>query len=399
MKKVIDFKKAKEKTKKTKFSRRKLILLIVIVVLALIIAICSIIYASNKEFRDFMDQYLFHKNITQENVPMIELKDASNSHVIAYGRNLCILAENTLSQFNSVGNKEQEVKIEIHHPIYETSGRYLVIGEKNSKKLYLLSGMNIIWEKEVDGNIAKVTVNQNGYVSCIVTGTTYKSVIITYDAKGNELFKTYRSSSMAVDVSISKDNSYLAFAEVNTSGTVIQSTIQVISIQKAREEEEPIIYTRTAPQNSLILKLKYHDKNRLVCMYDDSIHMIESDVDMVLYTLNETEPKITFADINLNNYVFRSVEKSTGLFSADTVIEMMNVGNQKENLYTVEGVAKSITCYDNVIAVNLGSEIDFINTNSWLIKRYTSSQEARNIVIGEGLAGIVYREKVEIVSL
>ncbi|MBR1802694.1 MAG: hypothetical protein IJ777_01815 [Clostridia bacterium] len=400
MKEIIDLKKAKETKGKRTFSRKKLIFLIAIIVLVFIVAICSIIYASNKEFRNFMDQYLFHKNISEENVPTIEIADATNSNVIAYGRYLCILADNKLSQYNGSGNKEQEVKIEIHNPIYETNGRYLVIGEKNSQKLYLLSGMNIAWEKEMEGNIAKVTVNQNGYVSCIVTGTTYKSVIITYDAKGNELFKTYRSSTIAVDVSISKDNQYLAFAEINTSGTVIQSNIKVISVQKSKEDaEEPIVYNYTAPQNSLILRIKYQDKNRLVCMYDDSIHMIESDVDMVLLLLNETEQKITFADINLNNYVFRSVEKSTGLFSADTAIEMMNVGNQKENLYTIEGVAKSITCYENVIAVNLGSEVDFVNTNSWLIKRYTSSQEVRNIVIGDGLAGIIYRDKIEIVNL
>lgn len=399
MKEVIDFQEAKQKKETRKLNHKKLIIFISLVILAFVLVTGFILYSSQEGFRNFMDQYFFHKNISEENVPMIEMKDAANSYVIPFRRYLCVLADNMLSQYNGVGGKEKEVKIEIHQPIYETCGRYMIIGEKNSKKLYLLSDMNIVWEKEVEGNIAKVTVNQNGYVSCIVTGTTYKSVLIIYDQKGNELFRTYRSNSMAVDSSISKDNQFLAFAEVNTSGTVIQSTIQIISIPKAKEEKDPIVYTYSAAQNSLILKLKYQEKNRLVCMYDDSIHMIESEIDMVLQPLSEADKKITFADIRLNNYTFRSVEKSTGLFSADTTIEMMNVENQKENVYTVEGVAKTITCHENVIAINLGSEVDFINTNSWLIKRYTSRQEVRNIVIGDGLAGIVYREKVEIVNL
>lgn len=398
MKEVIDFNKAKNEKEKKKMNKKKIVILISIIILIVIIAICSIIYASNKDFRNFMDQYLFHKNITDENVPTIEYDYESNTNVIPYGKYICILAENTLTQYNSSGKKEQEVKIEINQPVYESNGKYLVIGEKNSKKLYLLSGMNIIWEKQIDGNISKVSVNKNGYVSCIVTGTTHKSVIITYDSKGNELFKTYLSKTIAIDTAISNDNQYLSFAEVNTSGTVIQSNIKTISMQKAKEEN-PIVFTYAASQNSLILKIKYQDKNRLVCMYDDSIHMIESEVDMVLLSLNETEQKITFADINLTNFAFRSVEKSTGLFSADTSIEMMNITNQKENLYTVEGVAKSITCHDNVIAVNLGSEVDFVNTSSWLIKRYTSSQEVRNIILCDGLAGIVYRDKIEIINL
>lgn len=400
MKEVIDFNQAKNETEKKKMNKKKIVILISIIILIVFIVTCFIIYASNKDFRNFMDQYLFRKNITDEKVPTIKYDYESNTNVIPYGKYICILAENTLTQYNGSGKKEQEVKIEINQPVYESNGRYLAIGEKNSKKLYLLSGMNIIWEKQIDGNISKVSVNKNGYVSCIVTGTTYKSVIITYDAKGNELFKTYRSNTIAVDAAISNDNQYLTFAEINTSGTVIQSNIKTISIEKAKEDkDDPIIYTYTASQNSLILKIKYQDKNRLVCMYDDSIHMIESDVDMVVLSLNETEQKITFADINLTNFVMRSVEKSTGLFSADTSIEMMNITNQKENLYTVEGVAKSITCYDNVIAVNLGSEVEFINTSSWLMKRYTSSQEVRNIILCDGLAGIVYQDKIEIINL
>ena len=133
-------------------------------------------------------------------------------------------------------------------------------------------------------------------------------------------------------------------------------------------------------------------------MFDDSIHMIESNVDVKLMELQE-DKKITFADNELTNFVYRTVEQSTGLFSADTTIELINITNQKENSYTVEGVAKSIASYDNVIAVNTGSEVDFINTNGRLVKRYTSSQEIRDIVICDGIAGVIYRDKIEIINL
>ena len=345
-----------------------------------------------------MDKHILMKSITDENLPAIEIDYGSNTNIIPYGRHICILAENNLTQYNSSGKKEQEVKIEINNPIYNINSRYLVIGEKGSQKLYLISGTNIIWEKDIDGNIAKVSVNRNGYVSVIVSGTSYKSVIITFDEKGNELFKSYLSSTIAVDACISQDNSALAYAEVNTSGTVIQSNIKIISVKEAAEKNTEPIYTYNAPQNSLILRMKYQDKNRLICMFDDSIHMIESNVDVKLMELQE-DKKITFADNELTNFVYRTVEQSTGLFSADTTIELINITNQKENSYTVEGVAKSIASYDNVIAVNTGSEVDFINTNGRLVKRYTSSQEIRDIVICDGIAGVIYRDKIEIINL
>ena len=402
MKKIIEFKQNKpegqEKKSKKKINKKKLAVIITVIIIILMVIITSIIYAYNETFRDFMDKYIFRKNITDENIPIIEIDYDSNTNVIPYGRYICILAENNLIQYNSSGKKEQEVKIEINNPIYDVNGRYLVIGEKESQKLYLISGSNIVWEKNVDGNLTKVSVNKNGYVSTIVSGTSYKSVIITYDEKGNELFKSYLSSTTAVDACISPDNKYLGYAEINTSGTVIKSNIKIISVDEAKEKSTEPEFTYTASQNSLILRLKYQDKNRLVCMYDDSIHMIESNVDVKLMDLEE-DTKVTFGDCELTNFVYRTVEESTGIFSANTVVEMLNITNQKETTYTVEGIAKSVASYNNIIAVNLGSEVDFINTNGWLVKRYTSSQEVRNIVICDGLAGIIYRDKIELVSL
>lgn len=398
MKKVLEFKKDKPKRTIKKLNKKKLAIIITIIVIAIILLVTAIVYTYNEPFRDFMDKYVLRKNITDENVPIIEIDYDSNTNVIPYGKYICILAENNLQLYNSSGKKEQEVKVEINNPIYNANGKYLVIGEENRQKLYLISGSNIVWEKDVDGNLLKVNVNKNGYVSTIVSGTTYKSVITTYDSKGNELFKSYLSSTIAVDSCISPDNKYLAYAEVNTSGTVIKSNIKIISVEEAREKSTEPEFTYNADQNSLVLRIKYQDKNRLICMYDNSIHMIESNVDVKLMDLSE-ESKVTFGDCELTNFVYRTVEQSTGPFSADTIVQMLNISNQKENTYTVDGVAKSVTSYDNIIAVNLGSEVEFINTSGFLVKRYTSSQEIRNIVICDGLAGIISRDKIELVNL
>lgn len=56
------------------------------------------------------------------------------------------------------------------------------------------------------------------------------------------------------------------------------------------------------------------------------------------------------------------------------------------------------TCGSN-IALNLGSRIDFINTNGWLVKKYISEKEIQDIVIAEKVAGIVYKDKIEITNL
>lgn len=402
MENIIQFKNPNETPRK--INKKKLIGLISIIIILIAIGIMAIIYCSYKPFRNFLDKYLFGKIVSEEKLVSISLDYDSNVNVIAYNKYICVLADNVLKQYNSFGEIANEIKLEISNPVYKANNKYMVISEKGSSKIYLISDTKILWEKDVDGNISRVDVNKNGYVSVILTGTTHKSVIVTYDSKGNEMFRTYLASTIALDASISPDNKFLAFAEINTSGTIIQSTTKIISIEKAQEKgrdesTDVIVYKYEAPSNSLITNIEYQNKNKLICIYDDAIHMVANNQDEVILQIQEEDKKINAADIKLTGHIYRTVEKSTGLFQADTMIEIMNVDNKKQHVYTVEGVAKSIYCYDNVIAVNLGQEIEFINTSGWLIKNYTSSHDIQSITIGNGLAGIIYRDRVEIINL
>ena len=79
--------------------------------------------------------------------------------------------------------------------------------------------------------------------------------------------------------------------------------------------------------------------------------------------------------------------------------EIFNEKKYTKYIYNIEGVASALEAFGNVIAINLGTEVDFINTNGWLIKRYNSSTEINNIILGENIAGIVYADKIEILNL
>lgn len=397
MKDIVDFK----EENKTKLNKKKLIIAISVGIILLVIAITMIIYSSNREARKFLDKYLFRKNISQEKLTSIELNYDSNINVFAYNKNICILAENKLLQYNSSGKLENETPLAINNPVYSVNDKYIAISEKNGTELNLMSGSSILWTKQVDGQIDRISVNDNGYVSVIVTGTTYKSVIVTYDKEGKELFKTYLATTIVNDTCISQDNKYLAFSEINTKGTTIGSKIKIISIEKAKEKEntdDSIINTFESDSDKLILNIEYHN-NKLICMYDNEITMINDNTNNSLFSINEKGKNINFANINLDNYIYRATEENAGLFNSNTILEIKNTSNEKIVEYTVEGVAKDIYSYKDIIAVSLGQEIEFVNTNGWLIKRYYSEQEVQNVVVGNGIAGIVYNDKVEIINL
>ena len=393
--KIIGIDNQVEKT----INKKKLIIAWVIGIVLAILCVMVCIYIGHKPFRDFIDKYILMKNVTENHVNSISLDESESYGVYAYDKYISIFNQNTLTGYNASGKKEYELTVEITNPIVDINNRFLLMAEEGKQKIYLISGRDIVWTKELEGNISRISVNKNGYVSVVLTGTTYKSVIQTFDATGQELFKTYISSSIAMDSDISYDNKYLSFAEISSNGTLVQSMIKTISIEKAQETPfESIVSTVTCPSDSTVLNLKYQDGNKLVCMYDDSIHVIQNGNSEELLKLEENGRKIVFADMELTSFAFRIIERSS-LLKTESTVELMNTASKKMHAYTIDSVIKEIYDYDNVLALNLGSEVHFIGTNGWLIKKYTSNQEVRKIVMNANFAGIVYRDKIEIIEL
>lgn len=376
------------------YKNKKYIIISVIIIILLIIIL---FYCFNSAFRNFVTIHIFRKQVSQDNLTTISLNEEESSFAYAYDKYITVLNKSVLYTYNSSGNVVSENEVNITSPIFSSNNRFLAIAEENDNSIYLISGSNIIWQGNVDGKISKINVNNNGYISVIVTGTSYKSIIISFDPKGNELFKTYLSNTVAIDTDISNDNKYLSVAEVDYSGSIVKSMIKTISIEKAKSDPtNSVVYTFNNENNGLITSIKYQNKNLLTCMYNDSIHVlnINDENDSNIITLDK---QYNFADINLKNSVVYTESKSSG-FTSNTNINVYNVQNNNISVYSLSGSIKSIYAYNEKIAINTGSEIHFIGLNGWLLKKYDSSNEINSIVLGDNIAGVIYKDKIEIVQ-
>ena len=378
-----------------KVNKKKIIIAIIIAIIVIALITITILYINKKEVRTWIDKNIFQKEKTQNNLPSIEIEEDNNSNIYAFNKNIGILNKNNFSIYDNTGKKEKELTIEISKPIFNNNNRYTVIAEEKGQKLYLIADKDILWEREIEGNISQITVNKNGYVAVTIVDTVYKTVVELFDSQGTSLFKTIISSTRVVSTSISDDNKYLAIAQVDTSGTMIQSNIKVMSIDDAKNNTDNTIKKEYKGENNdLITNIKYQEKNKLLCMYTDKITEIKTDE--TVETIQEfKDKKISFASIELSNASITIEEKSSGLFTADSVVNIINSDNKSTSLYTAELVTKEIYTTGNIIALNLGAEVEFINTSGWLVKRYTAEQEITSIVISNSIAGIVYRRSEE----
>ena len=364
-----------------KINHKKLLLLITIAIIAIMLTTMAIIYINNKEIRTWVDKNILQKEKMQNNLPSIEIDESESSNIYAFNKYIGVLSKNNFSIYNNAGKKENTLTLEITTPIFNSNNKQLVVAEEKGKKLYL------------------ITDKENGYVAVTIVDTLYKTVIAMYSSEGEHLFSTFLSTTRVAATSISNDNKYLALAEIDTSGTMVQSNIKILSIEMGKKDNENSIKKiYNGEKGDLITNIKYQDKNKILCMYTNKITCIKNEE--ITENLQEFDKKkISFASIELSNHSITVEEKSSGIFTADSVVNIVNSENKGISLYTAESVTKEIYTSGNIIALNLGAEVEFINTNAWLVKKYIAEQEITNIVISDSIAGIIYRDKIEIINL
>ena len=213
--------------------KKKILIIIGIILIIGIITIISL-YFANENARDWMDEYIFRKNIEEEDLPTIQI-ESEKAGIYAYDNHIVILQNNVLTIYNTSGKEETKINVTINNPIFDSEGKYLIVADKGGQNAYLIYNTSLQWQKTMEGNINNITVNKNGATGIVISGTTYKSVIVMYGITGEEEFKTYLSSTIATSIAISNDNQYLSFSEANTSGTIITSEVKTISVSKAKK--------------------------------------------------------------------------------------------------------------------------------------------------------------------
>ena len=381
--------------RKSRIIKLTILLIFILIIITTIILTC--VYFYNINFRKWCDEKIINKEVSQSKVKSITINKDENVQVFAYDKYICILRKKTLEFYNRIGLKEGAIEVDITNAEFSAAGRYLAVCEKNGQKICLISGKEKMYENDIEGNITQISVNRNGYLSVVISNTSYKSVVDVFDRNGKEIFKTNLRTARVVDVSISQDSKYLAIAEVDLSGIIIKSSVQIVSMDLAQTNpDEAFINKYEATTGKLIMKIKYQENNRLICMYNDSIDIFYENENKEFVKCDEK--KLAFTTINLNNRIILIEETSSGEYTSDTYLNIVNPNNNKKKQYITSNVAKALTTSENKIAINFGTELHIINTNGILIKKYKSNSEINNVVMTDNLAAIVYSDNIAIIN-
>ena len=185
-----------------KINKKKIIIATIIAIIIIALVTTVIIYINNKEARNWIDKNILQKEKTQNNLPSIEIEEGNNSNIYAFNKYIGILNKNNFKIYDNTGKEEKTLTLEISKPIFNSNNRYLAVAEEKGQKLYLIADKEILWERDIEGNISQITVNKNGYVAVTIVDTSYKTVVELFDSQGTSLFKTFSINKSCININI-----------------------------------------------------------------------------------------------------------------------------------------------------------------------------------------------------
>ena len=358
--------------------------IIVIAVITILIVLVFARYITDKSFRDFIDIKFLGKQVTENNLNFIEINSEDNPTCFAYDNHIGVIAKNELTIYNNKGEEENSLSINISNPIIETNDKFVVIAEKDGDRFYVVNSTSLLFQNKIDGKISRISINKNGYISVIASNSTYNSIVIVYDNDNNELFKKFFQSTYAMCSYISNTNNYVAIGEVDYSGTVIKSYVNIVDMKSAESA-----YEFNSPENEILINISYDKDDIAICSFSNSVYKVEPTTSSKIYDITDEN---SFVNIDMKNTIGVIERESSGLFSYEYKLKFKSTTSNDENIYILNnGLPKTTT--------GKGSQVYVVNYKGTLKKYYISTQQIKDLIMGNHICGIVYKDKIEIITL
>lgn len=277
-----------------------------------------------------------------------------------------VIDNNSVTGYSENMKKNMEISLTSKDVITYSDGDFCIIGEKGGSDVSVISGSEVVWSNSINNaSILSVYVNKNGYAAVIYSQAGYKSLIKVYSNSGKEMFTSYLASTYAIDVAISSDNKTFAIAEIDTSGINLNSRIKITNMEDASEST---IKKYDINANEVITDIEFNNNNKLVIMTDSKVYVLENNA--LCEVLDFEKENVTNASIENKRNIVTIRNEKNGLFNQNVevcIYDYDTTTNPKK--HTLESVPSRIICMKNIIALDNGVEVIFLNDSGSFMKK------------------------------
>lgn len=225
----------------------------------------------------------------------IERNDSSYTNYLSYNKGILRYSKDGAMAMDFKGNSIWNSTYDMHNPVVNVCGEYVVISDKGNKNLELINEAGHVNSLEVLYPIIKAEVANQGVVAVLMDGGD-ENYIQFFSTTGKELVNsrtTVEKDGFPVDLSLSKDGQKLVTSYISINGGLIQSKVTFYNFGAVGQNYEYKVVGGFDYGQTLISKVEFIN-NDTVCVFGDdkfSIYNMEEIPKLIFEEPFETEVK------------------------------------------------------------------------------------------------------------
>ena len=343
---------------------------------------------------------IFGININNNaNVPIdsnrIELVTKDSDIYGMYDEQLYVYSNNTITLYNNKCEVTWTYNFsESFSPNIYVEGKYMLVTNNSTGRIYIFENQNEILNKKIDGIIKNSFIDKYGNIAIEYANESgYNNIISVYDKKGNNKYDTYLSQENIISLKMLDDAKKLFFAEAISNSSNIGVRIRMIDISKNEGEQIKEIITL---DNHFMYKFIVEGKN-IYALLDDSIVQIDINSGS-MNTLKEFDTtQMLFVALNSDYYTFLERDISQDKY----VIQNVNYSGQTVSSTYIDSVPKDMISSEYI---NYYIYQDYIHIlNKWGVDlgiRQTNFTPKKSIIFNNNKSlALIYTNKIYIINL
>lgn len=143
---------------------------------------------------------------------------------------LIVLGSDSVSFIDIDGKVGLKASFSFSSPALVLSRNYFIVYDRGGTAFMLFNRSKMLLEQEAKTPIYSMSVNNNGYFSVVSGGTGYRSVVSTYNRKGENLYNWYTSTYYVASVCVAPSGKSLSAVCMSENNGEFLSTLIIFDI-------------------------------------------------------------------------------------------------------------------------------------------------------------------------
>ncbi len=374
-----------------------------LVLLLIILGTAGLAYLNSQDvdlksisLRDLLDRNFFNQDSVYE-VSSAEYEyDANLSTVFGTHKGYIVkCTRDSLIYIDANGNEQWSFPVSLNNPVLKTSGSYLLVADYGAKMILVFSDKNMEWEKEIDNNIINAEISPKGYVAVVHGDERSRGAVTVYNRQGMKCFTVGRAKNFVLSSKISDSGKNVFINSVETSGISTNSILEFADISGK------MLDVKLTKDNTIFPSLWFMDNDNLLAVGDSMFMML--DKGFTEKWQQAVNGKIFSSCVADGKYavVAANPEDKTGIFeSGSSGIWVYDSSGKKFSEYNIKGEVKNLASYEDIIAINTGNKLRFIDIDARLLAEYTSKDSINEVFfISRRVVLVVCKNKFSVLQM